>query len=293
MSEWLTSAQAAQLMRIGMRTLYHLVEKRRIPFSRAGGKLLFDRDQLQAWLAHRASNPAPSPEASLPEIIAGSHDPLMAWAARESRSGLALVSGGSMDGIERLASARAAAALIHVPNEKGGGYNDDAIRSRLAQLPVVSLHWARREQGLILAPGNPLRVRGIADLAARECRVVLRQAGAGSNLLFVKLMRAQGLDVANLRLIEPRAASEDELAEAVAQGHADAGFGIRAAAAAAGLAFLPLVWELVDLVAWRRAIFEPPLQRLLRFGRSRGFAQQAARLGGYDLAEHGVVRFNA
>ncbi len=293
MSEWLNSAQAAAALQIGLRTLYHLVEKRRLPFTRAGGKLLFDRDQLEAWLARGASVPDPHRETTLTAAIAGSHDPLLAWAARESRCGLATVPGGSIDGVTRLARREAVAALIHIPNEAGGGFNDDAIRSRLAQLPVVSLHWARREQGLMVARGNRMRLRTIADLGERRARVVMRQAGAGSNLLFVKLLRAQGLDVADLLLIEPRAGSEDELAESIVAGQADVGFGIRAAALAAQLDFVPLVWEAVDLVAWRRAVFEPPLQALMALCRTPRFARRASALSGYDLREHGVVRFNA
>jgi len=79
----------------------------------------------------------------------------------------------------------------------------------------------------------------------------------------------------------------------VAEGRADAGFGIRAEAAARGLTFLPLFRERFDLVMERRHFFTDPVQKLLAFTRAEVFATRAARLGGYDLAALGSVAFNA
>ncbi|MEZ5726822.1 MAG: substrate-binding domain-containing protein [Burkholderiaceae bacterium] len=158
---------------------------------------------------------------------------------------------------------------------------------------MVALHWARREQGLLLAPGNPLGIGGLSDLTRRGCRVALRQAGAGSSLLFARLMRLAGVGFAALSPIEPRASSESDMAAMIADDFADAGFGIRSAAVAARLEFIPLAWESVDLAMWRRQAFEPGLQALLAFCRGPRFAERARRLGGYDVSGHGRVVFNA
>jgi len=78
----------------------------------------------------------------------------------------------------------------------------------------------------------------------------------------------------------------------VVDGYADAGFAIRAVAQRYRLPFVPLATESVELVAWRRSVFEPHVQALLSFARSRRFAMHADRLGGYDLARHGQVCHN-
>jgi molybdate-binding protein len=82
------------------------------------------------------------------------------------------------------------------------------------------------------------------------------------------------------------------VAAAVAEGRADVGFGIRAAAAAIGLGFLPLIEEHFDLVMRRRDYFRSDVQALLRFARTPLFAERAARLGGYDVARLGGVMLN-
>jgi len=271
---WLTTAEAAALLR------------------RAGGKLLFEASALQAWVAAQSSGTLESVGADPPPIIAGSHDPLLEWALRQSRSELALSAYGSTDGLDRLVARRASAALLHIPDPQGEGFNLAALRSRAPSLPLVALQWARREQGLVLARGNPRRIRGLADLSRGRHRVALREPGAGSHLLLLRLLREAGLSLSTLRTSSAPAAGESDIAQAVAVGAADAGFGIRAAATAAGLDFLPLAWETVDLVVWRRMVFEPPMQALLAVARSRSFGQQAARLGGYALEGALAVRMN-
>jgi molybdate-binding protein len=157
----------------------------------------------------------------------------------------------------------------------------------------VLIEWARRRQGLMLAPGNPLGVKGLGDLASRRGRLIDRQAGAGSHLLLDRLLQAEGIARDTLTLLDEPAVNETDVAREVHAGHADAGLGIEAAARQAGLAFLPLAEERFDLLVGRRDYFEPGFQALLGITRTARFAERAATLGGYDLAATGTVRYNA
>lgn len=287
--EILTLREAAALLRLSERALYDLARGRRLPAAQLGGKWLFPRPALLLWLARQAEPPAA--RLAAPAILAGSHDPLLDWALRQSGCGLAVRAGGSLDGLAALAARSAIAAAVHIPDPDTGGYNEGAVRAELPGEPLVGLIWAWREQGLILPPGNPRALARIEDLARPGIVVAGRQSRAGSHLLLIHLLTEAGLRLDALRFLPTPSASEDEVAAAVAEGRADAGFGIRAEASLRGLVFVPLVRERFDLVARPRDWFEPPLQALLDFARGEAFRARAERLGGYDVTPVGRVAF--
>jgi len=283
--------EVAAYLRLKERRVYDLVRTNALPHIRATGKLLFPKAQIDAWLAAKGSVPAPA-AATAPPIIAGSHDPLLEWAVRDSRCGLALLSCGSSAGLDRLAQGQATIAAMHWLNPATGEYNVPQVRERLGTADVVVVEWARRVQGLLLAAGNPLGIEVLADLATKRARIAPRQPEAGSQHLFLQLLARAGIDQRSLRWLPRPLLAETDLAAAIHHGLADAGVAIEAAARAHGLAFIPLAVERLDLVVRRRDYFEPPLQALLAFLRTPGFLAHAKTLGGYDTATTGRVVFN-
>ena len=288
----MTLKEAAAWLRLSERALYDLARARQVPAALLGGKWVFPRSLLQRWLAARADGADAPHRVAPPPVLAGSHDPLLDWAVRQSGCGLALRAGGSLEGLEALAAGQAVAASVHLHDPDTGAWNAPAAREVLGPGGHVGITWAWREQGLLLAPGNPLGLAAVADLARPGLRVVGRQNRAGSHVLLVHLLNEAGLRLDALSFLPDPALAEDEVAAAVAEGRAEAGFGIRAEANARGLAFVPLVRERFDLVMARRDFFDPPLQALLAFARGAAFAARAARMGGYDIAETGRVAFN-
>jgi excisionase family DNA binding protein len=284
--------EVAAYLRLKERRIYDLVRERAIPHVRATGKLLFPRAQIDAWLAGKSGAPA-SAERARPPIIAGSHDPLLEWAVRESRCGLAILGSGSRAGIEALARGEATAACSHWLDDASGEYNIPLVRTLLAGSDVVVLEWTRRTQGLLLREDNPHRIRKVADLARKHVCVASRQAEAGSHRLLLHLLAQAGVRADTLAWSTRVAHAETELAALIRDGHADVGLGIEAAARANGLAFVPLASERFDLVTFRRDAFESPLQTLLAWTRRPEFAATAASLRGYDIANTGRVVYNA
>jgi excisionase family DNA binding protein len=298
MPDVLTLREAAAYLRLSERSLYDLARGRRVPSAQVGGKWLFPRRALELWLVAQVEEGA-GPEAGRgtppPPILAGSHDPLLDWAVRQSGCGLALRAGGSLDGLEVLARGEALAAATHLPDpDTPGAFNEAAVREAglAAGGGVVGITWAWREQGLIVAPGNPLELSDVAALARTGVRVIGRQSRAGSHVLLLHLLAEAGLRLEQVGFLDTPAMAEDEVAVAVAEGRADAGFGIRAEAAARALGFVPLVRERFDLVMRRRSYFEPPMQALLGFAREAAFHARAERMGGYDTRATGAVAFN-
>ena len=285
-AELLTTREVAGLLRIKERKVYDLVASGEIPHVRVTGKLLFPRALLDAWLLRHSE--AHVAQRRWPDIVAGSHDPLLDWALRESGAGLASFFDGSLDGLERIARCDALAAGLHLV--EGPGWNVGHVERRLPGEPVVLIEWAGREQGLILPPGNPAGIAGVSNLAGR--RLMPRQREAGSFLLLQQLLEAEGLSLDALDLVAPPARTHADVAIAIADGKAEVGLGLAAMARQFRLDFLPLVRERYDLLIWRRAFFEPPLQRLWAFCRSAPFAAKARELGGYDVGGFGRVHYN-
>jgi len=283
--------EVAAYLRLKERRVYDLVRNNTLPHIRATGKLLFPKAQIDAWLAVKGGAPLVVAPAA-PPIIAGSHDPLLEWAVRDSRCGLAILACGSSAGLARLARGEATVAAMHWLDPATGDYNVPLVREHMGTSDLVVIEWAKRVQGLLLAAGNPLRVRALADLVKKRARIAPRQSEAGSQHLFLQLLERAKIDHGKLDWLPRPSLAETDLAAAIHDGLADAGVAIEAAARAHGLAFIPLAVERLDLVLRRRDFFEPPVQALLAFLRTPEFAAQATALGGYDVAAAGRVVFN-
>lgn len=289
-SPMLTTAEVADYLRVKERTIYEMVARQTIPFSRATGKLLFPRRLVDAWLEAQTELPA-SGIAPAPPIYAGSNDPLLEWALRQSGSGLAVLARGSVQGLDDLAAGRAVLAGLHLLDPDSGRWNLSAAAAHLPGASHVLIHWARRVQGMITASGNPLGITGLQDAVARRLRFAIRAEGAGSTRLLEVLLAREGLTMADLTTTARPAETHADLAMLIETGEADCGLGLQAAAGTLG--FLPLLTnESFDLAMKRRDYFEPHIQRLLSFARSDSFAKRAEHLRGYDLTDLGRVLWN-
>jgi molybdate-binding protein len=221
--------------------------------------------------------------------LAGSDDPALDLLVRATGEAVAIVPGprGSVNGIVHLSRGAADATALHLFDVASGRWNDPLARGALGGEPVQLVHLWRREQGLVVARGNPHRIKTVADLTAR--RIAWRPPGTGSRLLLERLMLSEGC-VPRPELGEP-AESHLAVAAAVATGAADAGLAVRAVAESAGLDWVPVVSEPFELALDPAAglAAEPLLAAL-------GQSSVQARLGampGYDLTMSGESRLAA
>ena len=279
---FLTTKEVADLLRVKERKVYDLAAADEIPHRRITGKLLFPAQALRSWID--GEDGAGTPDR--PNVLAGSHDPLLDWAIRASGCGLATLCNGSRDGLEQFASGSALAAGLHLPDDDG--WNVSAV-SAGGNTNSVLIAWAVRKRGLLVSNDVASQIHTVADLKGR--RVAQRQAGAGAALLFEKLLKDAGLSESDLILSKDRAHTESDAAAAVATGEADAALGIEAMARRFKLSFLPLADENYDLLIDRKSYFTEPVQMLIAFARTPEFLDKAETLGGYDLANLGTVRW--
>jgi putative molybdopterin biosynthesis protein len=227
-------------------------------------------------------------------VAIGSHDLVLDLAASALRADDALVTlassnVGSLGGLVALRDGLCHIAGSHLLDPASGEYTvpyvDQVFGVAAPEVAIVRL--VHREQGLIVAPGNPLDIGGIHDLTRSGLRYVNRQRGAGTRVLLDHETSKLGIDSGAIEGYLREEPTHLAVAAAIAAGRADAGLGIMAAAKAFGLDFVPVTREPYDLVVAPGALDSPqlaPLWSLLRSGR---FQSAVTELGGYSAKEMG------
>jgi putative molybdopterin biosynthesis protein len=288
-----TTAEAAAYLRLKERKIYEMVAEGTVPCTKVTGRWLFPKAELDHWLASSVSRPAGTTRPDPAPIVAGSHDPLMEWALRESGSGLATLAVGSEAGFSRFVAGETVAAAIHLHglDDVEGDANVAAMKSRSDLQDAVMIAFCRREQGFLVPLGNPLKLGSIEEVVKTGARIAMRPKGAGAQLLLLALLHRAKVSLDQLAAVTPVCPTGPDIAQAIRAGRADTGIATRGVANAAGLDFVPLVWEPFDLVMRQRDYFQPPLQSLFNFLHSEELIARARELGGYDLSGAGTVRF--
>jgi putative molybdopterin biosynthesis protein len=215
--------------------------------------------------------------------LAGSDDPALDLVLREAgRSIVRVGTTGSFQGLTALWRGTADGAAIHLLH-RSDVYNAPYATALLRGRQPTLIHLWRREQGLLVPPGNPNRITTAGDL--RDVRVAKREFGAGTRVLLDRVLIDAG--IAPHAVPGPESASHLEVALAIASGVADAGLGLRAAAAALDLDFIPLVWEQYDIALPADAL--GAAQPLIAALRSPAIQRRITGLGGYDTERAGAI----
>ncbi len=243
--------------------------------------------------AHGERQPLPTGGRSL--HLTGSHDLSIEILAAHLAAGrhplrLTFDFRGSLAGLLRLAADRADLAAVHLLDAATGEYNAPYVARLLPGRGARLLLVAEREQGLIVPPGNPGRLASAADLARPGLRLANRQEGSGTRTLLDALLARAGALPAGIEGYDREFPTHVAVALAVAQGSADVGVGIQAAAHAFGLGFVPLAREPYELAYLPDRLGLRAAERLVDALRSEPFRRAVAGLGGYDTARGGEVR---
>ncbi len=221
-------------------------------------------------------------------LIMGSHDPmldLLAQALADLPSAVPVTSAnvGSLGGLIALKRQEAHLAGSHLLDEATGDYNLSAIRKYLPDVPLHVVTFAHREQGLIIPPGNPLGIQSLDELP--RLRFVNRQKGSGTRLLLDFELRQRGILPEQVSGYEREEYTHLGVAIAVSTGIADCGLGVRSAAIALGLDFIPVGWERYDFVIPEPALTK--VQPLLDTLNSSAFRTALGAQPGYDVQATG------
>ena len=226
-------------------------------------------------------------------VMMGSHDPLLDEVAdllHQTHPHLYMSSThvGSMGGIMALRRGEAHGAGCHLLDEADGSYNTSYLEKYFPHGGVYQVECVGRTQGLMVAKGNPLGIKGFGDIA--NLRYVNRQKGSGTRILADYLCRKEGIDPAAVYGYDREELTHTSVAAQIASGTADAGMGILSAARLYDLDFLPVCVEQYDLLIPDYAWGTPAVEALLEVLQSPAFRERLEQLGGYAIDQPGRVR---
>jgi putative molybdopterin biosynthesis protein len=281
------------------RPLVELQQGRGAGLTEFGRRLLWAEELVQARLAQSLEGvrreieqvlAVDSGEARL--AVCASHDLALSTLRDRLAQGaglkLDLRVQGSLESLSALAANRCTLAGFHIAE----GMDQEAaaaFRAHLSPRRDCLVGVATRTQGLMLARGNPRNIASLADLTRKGVRTVNRQPGSGSRVEFDQLLSGAGIAARDIEGYHDEETTHLAVAARIAGGTADAGFGIRAAAAQYGLDFLPMLTERYYLACRREAIEAPAVKQLLALLRGAQFRELLAGLPGYGSSITGEV----
>lgn len=199
---------------------------------------------------------------------------------------------GSMGGIMAIKRGEAHVAGCHLLDEVTGEYNVSFIKRFLKDVPLQLINLCYREQGLIVAKSNPKNIQDFSDIAKYEYTFINRQRGAGTRLLADKILAEEGIEPEDIKGYDHEEYTHMSVAASVANGSVDTGLGIRAAANALGLDFVPIAEERYDLIVPTSFLDDDKVKTILELVRAESdFHNKILALGGYNLRDSGKVMY--
>ncbi len=310
----LTVEEAAKILKVSKYTLYELIKRGEIPVHRIGRQIRIDpgtlyrsiqgeisldqASQLPNQADSLVSAEAISPENLKPSLLhfVGSHDPVVELLADflkypSAPLNLQLSFKGSMDGLLALFRRQAHITGIHLWDDKSGEYNLPFVHYVLPGESVTLINLVQRVQGLIVQPGNPLKLRSLEDLQKNNVRFINRQKGSGTRLRLDANLRSAQISPAAILGYENEEQTHFGVASCVANNHVDVGIGVQSAAHRMGLDFVPLFNERYDLVALQETTRTEVWKRILSILNSSSFQIAIQRQVGYDTSLTGKVMY--
>ncbi|WP_349237112.1 helix-turn-helix transcriptional regulator [Bacillus sp. REN3] len=294
-----TPDEIAAILKISKHTVYEMIKRGDLHAFKVGNKMRIEESEFDRYKASMAAAPDKRPAeagtaAQQSLQLAGSHDfiveHLVKYTAAQG-TGLSISPSyiGSLEGLMMLYRGSADIAAVHLLDPVSQQYNLPFIRQLFVHEAISVMRLASREQGLIVAKGNPKNILGVKDLARKGITLINRQKGAGTRFLLDSLLAAEGLHPSDVKGYDNEEWNHLGAAAHVSRGTADAAFGIRYAASQLGLDFIPVTKEQFDLVLRWTPENKTAIQHLTDLLQFTSFKDSIAELEGYDAHDFGKI----
>lgn len=298
-----TPDEVAQIFQISKHTVYELIKRGELQAFKIGNKMRIEHTELERFkentkapakknpteLKGTPSNPAQSIR------LSGSHDFLVEHFTKLAGHALNLQIQpsyiGSLEGLMMLYRGQCDIAAIHLLDPTSQEYNLPFIHQIFVYESILVLRMAARQQGFIVAKGNPKNIVDFPDLIRNDVQFVNRQKGAGTRFLLDSRLSNNGIDPCKINGYSNEEWNHLSTASYISRGMADVAFGIQSAASHLGLDFVPIAKENFDLVFRFTAENKQRLTALIQYLQSANFKDSLTDLEGYDISELGKVTY--
>lgn len=294
-----TPDEVAQLFQISKHTVYELIKRGELQAFKVGNKMRIEHEEIERY---KESTKAPAKKmsveqmdthVSLPIRLSGSHDFLVEHFVKQTSKDLQLQIQptyiGSLEGLMMLYRGQSDIAAIHLLDPASQEYNLPFIHQLFVYESISVVRFVSREQGFIVAKGNPKGIYDFNDLVGNNVQFVNRQKGAGTRFLFDSMLSKNGIAPADVNGYSNEEWNHLSTASYISRGLADVAFGIQSAASHLGLDFIPVAKEQFDLVFRFTNENKQKLTDLINYLQSPGFKNSLTDLEGYDIQDLGTI----
>lgn len=298
-AKFLTTKEVADLLKVNEKMVYNLVSDKGLPATKITGKWLFPRKMVEEWLEVNVINGPARPQIMSSNsgriLLAGSDDPffqkiLSLFHSRVEGALAFFANVGSMGGLNSLRKGLCHIGVCHLLQDDNEEYNFDFAEKELDKLPVF-VNFSKREQGILVAKGNPKQINSVNDLARKGIKIVNRPLGTGTRLLLDYEIARSEISADQVNGYNREVFRHVDSGLEIIAGRADAAPAIRAVSGMLDLDFIPLRWERFDLLVAKEIFFEKGIQDFLSILHDKEFEKVARTFTGYDTTLSGKMIF--
>jgi excisionase family DNA binding protein len=299
--EMMNTKEVAHYLGIHEKQVYALIGQKRIPATRVTGKWVFPRKLIDEWIESSAKSGLEQARQKTKRVeggllASGSNDlilDMLQTYVRRMHPDFYLFSAstGSTDGLKALNQGYTDIAWSHLFDPESGEYNIPFLPIYVPDVKPVVVNLYYRELGFLVAPKNPLKIKGFPDLERKDVRFMNRQKGSGTRKLLDHNLARLGIDPAHIQGYDDEAYTHLEVGLSVLSNERDAGIATIAVSQLLGLFFIPITRERFDMVLDQQTFFQGGVQTLIEVLRSDTFRGSVARLGNYDFKDSGKILY--
>jgi putative molybdopterin biosynthesis protein len=295
-----TPDEVAKMFKISKHTVYELIKRGELNAFKVGNKMRINPEEVERFKSNSQTQQIMTQVISQPSSsstirLTGSHDflveQLTKYVRQHSNLNLQPTYIGSLEGLMMVYRGAADVAAIHLLDPNSKEYNIPFIKQLFVHEKISVVHLASREQGFIVAKGNPKNITCFGDLTRKGVTFVNRQKGSGTRFLFDAFLAQREIDPKAVNGYENEEWNHLATASQISRGIVDAGFGIKSAADQLGLDFIPVTEEQFDLVFRWTNENENELQSLYELICSVEFKKIISKIPGYKIKELGEIKY--
>ncbi|RXI96697.1 helix-turn-helix domain-containing protein [Anaerobacillus alkaliphilus] len=297
-----TPDEIAKMFKISKHTVYELIKRGELQAFKIGNKMRINPEEVerfksssQAHQNHTSNAVIAQPSLSTTIRLTGSHDflveQLTKYVSKKTNLQLQPTYIGSLEGLMMLYRGAADVAAVHLLDPNSKQYNIPFIKQLFVHEKISVIGLASREQGFIVAKGNPKVITSFGDLTRRDVSFVNRQKGSGTRFLLDAFLAQHEISPKEVKGYDNEEWNHLSTASHISRGSADVGFGIKSAADQLGLDFIPVTEEQFDLVFRWTDDNEKDLTSLYELICTEEFKTQITKIPGYKLKGLGEIKY--